>query len=1410
MATIPLPKYIAEEFNCEEFKNFKRQFALYIKANELSAKSHVVKVAHLCLALNTQMNDLVEQMPEVAGEEKTVDTVLKYLEDKMGNKSNSHMLHHAFFNRCQLEHESFNSYLIELKKLSKKCDLGVQEENILKFRIVAGLKNKELKESLFKFPELSIDQISERCRMAEQFAKPVPAQDPVSFVEAVKVKAPPGQFGSEGQSNYQQYRPSQQRFGTSNPSHQRFGTYHSSQPRFGTSHPSQLRYENHHSSQQRFGTYVCKNCNQKHGYRQCPAFGKMCLQCKRYGHFKTVCRQNQNDRRVQLINTSENDVGTSENGVYVSELVKQSVSSWYETILIENIKIPFKLDTGADVNVLPYSNYLQLKNRYPVMPSNVVVKAYGGMRLKNLGYIRLRGICKKNTVFEADFLIVDDSQTKMVPILGIEACTTLNLINRVVNNINVVKNKEYFCDKYATVFEGLGSFPTQYEIKINENADPIIHPPRRQPLSVLPKLENALDKLVKSGVIEKVNSPKNWCSNLVVVDKPGTDSVRICLDPTDLNKHIQREYCLIPTIDEIKTKLSGKSIFSVIDLKDSFYQIKLSSKSKDLCTFSTPFGFYRYLRLPFGLISASEVFTQENLKCFGDIPDVGIYIDDIIIASSDLESHLKTVEEVFQRAKKLDIKFNLKKFQFCENQIKYLGLKFSEKGSEPDEDRIKSIVNLKSKELQSLLGMFNFLRSFIPNMSEISAPLRTLLKKENVWFWSEIHENALNKLKTLVSSSPVLKNFDVNAEILIQTDSSQNGLGNCLLQNGQPVAFSSRSLTDTEKLYAQIDKEMLSILFSCRKYHHYIYGKKVRVQTDHLPLVSIFNKNLCNVPSSRLQRMKLQLAKYDLCVEYLPGKSMHVADLLSRNFLPEQYNQEITIEGEICSLESETLLDLKQLAEETEKDVNLSLIVNYCKIGWPKNKHDLPDNSLVRHFWKLRNEIMLGEKNILFYQDRVVVPESVKTKALNMVHSGHLGIAKTRARANQIMYWLNMSSDIENKISSCLVCEKYKNSNQKETLIPSDVPDYPFQVVNIDILTYRNQDFLVLVDSYSKWIEICKLKTKSCSEIIHKLDVIFSNFGIPMIVRSDNSPFNSKEIHEYCVKKSIEWKFSSPNFPQSNGASERAVQTSKNILKKSFELKVSFLDLLVEYRATPILSIGLSPSELLQGRMIRTRVFSSINKLKPNTNKKTVDNIKEKMGNYQKKYSSNFNKNAKPETVFSSGDKVMIQEKDYWIPGVEKINKYPRSYVVQRAKDGFLLRRNSIHLRHTNAHVYEGETQLSDDNKKSSAIIKELYDEFVSVISNNVPSVPNNNVPSISNDPLCLNVLNVPSSLCVNVNPSISNENNIDNCSDTSDTYLDCSDTETDTTMVPISHDHNYLKTTASGRVIIPPVRYRN
>jgi Reverse transcriptase (RNA-dependent DNA polymerase). len=296
-------------------------------------------------------------------------------------------------------------------------------------------------------------------------------------------------------------------------------------------------------------------------------------------------------------------------------------------------------------------------------------------------------------------------------------------------------------------------------------------------------------------------------------------------------------------------------------MKDGFYQIQLSKKSSELCTFSTPLGYYHYLRCPQGIKSAPEIFMKENMKCFQGINDVIIYFDDILIASDSVENHLITLHKIFERALNLNLKFNKDKFQFMKPQIKYLGHMFNSEGCRPDPDRVGAVQALKPptnrKELQSVLGLFNYMRDFIPNMSDLISPLRILLKKDVVWHWTNAQQDALDKLKNVVSTAPVLKNFDSNLPVVIQCDSSQLAVGSCLLQNGQPIAFASHSLSESEQKYPQIEKELLSIVYSCRKFHNYIWGNKVLIQTDHLPLVSIFKKNISNIVSDRIAKRRL-------------------------------------------------------------------------------------------------------------------------------------------------------------------------------------------------------------------------------------------------------------------------------------------------------------------------------------------------------------------------------------------------------------------------------------------------------------------------------------------------------------------------------------------------------------------------
>ena len=252
---------------------------------------------------------------------------------------------------------------------------------------------------------------------------------------------------------------------------------------------------------------------------------------------------------------------------------------------------------------------------------------------------------------------------------------------------------------------------------------------------------------------------------------------------------------------------------------------------------------------------------KRNNETFGDIRGVHMVADDMIIAAASIEEHDQIIIKVMERAREKNVKFNKDKIQFKVTNVKYLGNILTPEGIKPDPQKVKAISDMPTPHdkagLQRLLGMVKYLAQYIPNESELTAPLRTLLKKDTQWQWLHEHDKAMENIRSALANSPVLGYYDVKKQVTVQADASQSGLGACLLQDGQPTAYASRALSDAEKNYAQIEKELLAICYACTKFHQYIYGKSVNVQSDHRPLEAIFLKPI-GATSPRLQRMLLK------------------------------------------------------------------------------------------------------------------------------------------------------------------------------------------------------------------------------------------------------------------------------------------------------------------------------------------------------------------------------------------------------------------------------------------------------------------------------------------------------------------------------------------------------------------------
>ena len=332
-------------------------------------------------------------------------------------------------------------------------------------------------------------------------------------------------------------------------------------------------------------------------------------------------------------------------------------------------------------------------------------------------------------------------------------------------------------------------------------------------------------------------------------------------------------------------------------------------------------------------------------------------------------------------------------------QVTYLGHIISAAGISLDKDRVKAISEMPPptdrKGVERILGTLNYVAKFVPDMSMITQPIRELLKQDTQFIWEYEQEAAFEAIKTRLSTAPVLAFFDVQEKVTVSCDASQSGLGAVLLQEGRPIAYVSRALTSTETRYAQIEKELLAVVFALERFHQYTYGKTVDVESDHKPLEAITQKALCHAPP-RLQRMLLHLQKYDFILRYKPGKDLHIADTLSRAYIPDcgsdRMEEELTcaINLVINNIPA-TDKRMQEIRDGTKNDKSLRILKRMILNGWPDIQSQIPEE--VRPYWNFRDELSEAD-GVLLKGERLIIPSCLQQDILQRIHMGHMGITK--------------------------------------------------------------------------------------------------------------------------------------------------------------------------------------------------------------------------------------------------------------------------------------------------------------------------------------------------------------------------------------------------------------------------------
>ena len=844
-----------------------------------------------------------------------------------------------------------------------------------------------------------------------------------------------------------------------------------------------------------------------------------------------------------------------------------------------------------------------------------------------------------------------------------------------------IHGKEDLLKMYPECFDLKGKYfkDFEYTIKLDPSVKPKVHPPRRIAMEVKGKFKQKLDQMEGDDVIVKVDEATEWVNSVVAEIKPNGE-LRVCLDPTDLNKAVMREYHPIPVVEDIVPDLKGSDFFTKLDLKDGYWHIKLDEESSYLTTFSTPFGKYRFKRLPFGLCVSQDVFQRKvDETCSPCEGTIGIS-DDVTLHGKGEKQHDERLHKVMERTREANLCLNYEKIDIKKSSVKFFGNIYSADGVQADPAKIEAIVALRPPEnkgeVKSFLGMVNYLQKFIPRLSEHTKLLRDLEKKGVHFTWSPDHQQSFEEIKALVKENMLLAYYDRKLPVTLQCDYSENGIGVALVQEGRPVQFASKALIKGEEDYAPIEGEMLGVVYGIKKFHNYLYGRKFTVECDHKPLHHIHKKNLSLAPP-RLRGLLRTVGDYDFVLQHKPGKEMVLPDALSRLSCADRTE----VKGGNVSIHE--LVDvsnsrLGRLQKETDSDEVLLQIKRYVQSGWPANIKSLPAE--LRPYWGVHDDISIVD-GLVMAGSRIIIPELSRPQVLREIHEGHQGITKCMLRAKSAVYWPGMYRAIEDTVGICGECREFENAQTKCPMIITEVPSQPWHSVGADLFQFKGRWHLLLTDVYSKAPFVRPLANTGAYATVRAMKSIFSENGIPLKIISDNGThFTAGEFKRFAEAWGFEMILSSPEYPRGHALIERHIQTVKKCMHKCDVSRYDFYLALLVLRSTPLGPDLPSPAELLQERRFRTTLPTYVPD-PPNS-----ESVSQKLKGRQAKAAVQYNRSAKAKPELVEGQPVRIWNKRTrrWEPAlVNGEAGTPRSYVVQRIAGGIPLRRNRVHIRTT-------------------------------------------------------------------------------------------------------------------------------
>ncbi|CAI5524929.1 unnamed protein product [Closterium sp. Naga37s-1] len=654
----------------------------------------------------------------------------------------------------------------------------------------------------------------------------------------------------------------------------------------------------------------------------------------------------------------------------------------------------------------------------------------------------------------------------------------------------------------------------EHEIVEEPGAKPVSRAPYRLSPTELTDMKKQIEYLLDRQLIRPSTSP--YGAPVLFTPKPD-GSLRMCIDYRALNKQTVKNKYPIPRIDDLLDQLRGATVFSKLDLRSGYWQIKMADNSIHKTAFRTRYGSYEYLVMPFGLCNAPATFHAEMNHILRPLLDecVVVYLDDILIYSKNMKEHVEHLRKVFEILRKNKFYVKLSKSDFALKKVQFLGHMVSAEGVHVDPRKIEAVKKWKVpenvKELQHFLGFANYYNRFVPQYAKIAAPLTDQLKKDTPYKWDTPHQQAMEQLQTALTTAPVLILPDPDKDYVVEADASDHAVGAVLMQDHgrglQPIAYLSKKLHGAELNYPIHDKEALAIVIAFKAWRCYLEGAKTTVYTDHCSLKYL--KSQPTLSRRQVRWVDFLETHFHYDIIYKPGLH-NKADALSRPghvagiqldgmnpLLKGLFQHGYSVDAEIATAQTKKLL-------QWEKD--LAVRKGSGKI-WVPNYAPL-------------RQILLEE-----FHD---VP-----------YAGHFGSNKTLAGIAKYYYWPGMAADVQQFVTSCDTCQRMKSSKQKKAglLQPLPVPEQPWQVISLDFITglpstSRGHDsILVVIDKFSKMGHFIPTNATATAEATARLffDRIITIHGIPATLISDRDPKFTKAamgnarraLKDYLVKQGV-------------------------------------------------------------------------------------------------------------------------------------------------------------------------------------------------------------------------------------------------------------------------------------------------